>query len=478
MSSLPQIAHDDEDALDINGVWHSLTCPCEACAKWNADIQKRYTLPPLTPEEEDEQEAATQARKAERLAREDARGAEAWRVFREKLDAQVSRDLAQKDHPEYESLMAAMDDEDGDPDAARAALERYGEIIRDYRDLLYREAHPDEADTLDLASMQHTLPLVAGDGDNVPALLERSDGATLLYEGRLNSIFGEPGLGKSWMGAMTAIQAIGRGSRVIWWDHEDVPSTLATRLTALGAGELVESKEIIFATPSLAEDRVEMAVMCQWMKRGRRPGLVVIDSVESAGLPTDSNNAAQWYEKRTDPFVHNGTSLLNLDHVPKRRDERPRGPIGSTHKNARLTGAALFLDGKPWTKREGGRVKLVNHKDKHGDLPAGLLKTVAIVEVTHSEDGKLIWAIRPPDAEDVAAEDVTLPLLEAIASHGKQGVRTWKAVRGLLKAGHRVIDPALEDLMKMGFMAKGQDGNASVFVVTPEGEIYLAEASG
>ena len=135
----------------------------------------------------------------------------------------------------------------------------------------------------------------------------------------------------------------------------------------------------------------------------------------------------------------------------------------------------MFLDGKPWTKRDDGKVMLRVHKDRLGDLDAAVKKVVAVVEVTHSEDGKLEYTIRPPDADAETAEDVTMPLLEAIASHGHQGVRTHKAVRELLKAGHRVIDPALEDLIKMGYVAKGEDGRAHVFVVTPEGERMLTE---
>ena len=218
-----------------------------------------------------------------------------------------------------------------------------------------------------------------------------------------------------------------------------------------------------------------MARMALWMKQGWRPGLVVIDSVESAGLPTDSNNVRPWFQQHVDPFLSMGAGVLLLDHVPKRREDRPRGGIGSQHKLARIDGAALFLDGKPWTKRDDGRVTLRVHKDRLGDLDAAVKKAVAVVEVTHAEDGLLLYAINPPDADDDTAQDVTLPLLEAIASHGPQGVRTYKAVRELLKVRGRLIDVALEDLMKTGLVVKAKDGRASIFVVTAAGEQMLTE---
>lgn len=424
------------------------------------------------------------------------RGMKAW----EKLREQVSRDLAQLDHPEYPALAAAMDN-DGKADAlraghlaalpfgdeedrkvafkeaedhslaataakARAAQERYGELIRAHTELVYG---------VDRASLKHTLPMVAGDTEDNPALLQRSDGQTLLYEGKLNTIVGEPSTGKSWIALMAVIQALRSGARVVWWDFEDSPSTLSARLTALGAGELIESENLVYVTPDLAEDADEMARTALWMRRDWRAGLVVIDSVESAGLPTDSNNVRPWYSQHVDPFLSMGAGVLLLDHVPKRREDRPRGPIGSQHKRARVNGAVLFVDGTAWTKREGGKVTIRNHKDRLGDLPAPVPKVVAIVEVTHAEDGKLEYTIRPPEDADDTTLDVTLPLLEAIASYGPQGVRTHKAVRELLKAGGKVIDLALEDLMKMGFVVKAKDGRASIFVVTADGERFLTE---
>ena len=38
-----------------------------------------------------------------------------------------------------------------------------------------------------------------------------------------------------------------------------------------------------------------------------------------------------------------------------------------------------------------------------------------------------------------------------------------------------MIDLALEDLMKRGFVVKAKDGRASIFVVTADGERFLTE---
>ena len=74
----------------------------------------------------------------------------------------------------------------------------------------------------------------------------RDDGRTILYESKLNSVFGEPGVGKTWVAIMAAISAVRNGSNVLWWDFEDRQATLATRLAALGADDLIENPALRF----------------------------------------------------------------------------------------------------------------------------------------------------------------------------------------------------------------------------------------
>ena len=94
--------------------------------------------------------------------------------------------------------------------------------------------------------------------------------------------------------------------------------------------------------------------------------------------------------------------------------------------------------------------------------------------MTHGDDGLLLYTINAPEAaDDDDDEDVSAKLLEAISAHGHQGVRTWKAVRGLLKVAGKKVDAALEDLLKQGLVVKTQDGRASIFVATPEGRSML-----
>ena len=460
-----QAAHIDAEGQYIGDDLHAFTCPCPDCAKENARLERLWSEN-RDERSDDERYESLEAFKAECADRVDAREwAEGMAVWTKAL-ADDERLFLHLDDPEYQALVPVLSleaDTDGrwlkDPAVIAYSEMAWGDFLRA------------ELDAKTRASFTHTLPLLPGPAHEIPAILTRSDGRTLLYGGRLNSIFGEPGLAKSWLALMGCIEVARTGTRVIWWDFEDRPDTIVTRLKALGAGELVDNQLLIYATPGLADDAGEMDRMAGWMARGPRPGLVVIDSVESAGLPTDSNDAAPWYKKHTDLFLSSGAGVLTLDHVPKRRLDRPRGPIGSQHKTARLSGAGLFLSGTPWTKESSGRIYLANHKDRPGDLPAGLMKTVAVVEVTHGDNGLLIWNINPPaDDDNDDLGELTENLLDAIVAKGQEGVKGSTAVRGLVKAkGHKMIDAALADLMSNGMVARRREGRPYVYFATETG---------
>ena len=315
---------------------------------------------------------------------------------------------------------------------------------------------------------EFTLPITLETTPKLPALLTRDDGETLLYEARLNSIFGEPGTGKTWIAILAVIAALRSGARVIWWDFEDRPATLATRITALAASEFIGDPDIQFVQPDLKDDHNAILAAAEWVKGGERPGLVVIDSCESAGCPADSNNVAPWYRLCVDPWINAGAGVILLDHVPKRKEDRPKGGIGSQHKLARVDGAALFVQGQVWTKKASGKITLTLHKDRPGDLPAMPNKPVAIVEGLHA-DSALAITIESPSGDD--DDDIAGALLEGIAKAGPDGVAGSRAIRGLVKGDGRKIDAALDELIAADLVRRPAQkrGRAFVYTITEAG---------
>ena len=308
---------------------------------------------------------------------------------------------------------------------------------------------------------EHTRPISLSLAPKRPAALVRSDGETLLYAGEVNSVYGEPSIGKSWIAVAVLIENLKAGVRVCYWDFEDRPSTLAERLAAFDAFGLADSPNVLYAVPSLAEDEAAMDSMARWLMGGDKPGFMILDSATQAGAPIDGAAPTEWYAKHVDHWKLAGIGSLIVDHVPKQKIDRPRGPVGSYQKLSRITGAALYVSGRPWTKTEDGMIKIRNDKDRGGDLPGPLLATVAILTGKHV-DGKLVYAFEPPEQED--DNDLAATLLEAIAALGADGVSSKRGVRQLVQGKGKNIDLALDELVDSGLIIQTKKGKRHHFV--------------
>ena len=298
-------------------------------------------------------------------------------------------------------------------------------------------------------------PMDGSDLDLAPtAMLTRKDGATLFYEGKLNFIFGTPGSGKSWVALYCVHEALMRRHRAVYWDHEDTASTLKRRSSVIGLdlADFWSEGQFKYLRTGLEGSTVAMTEALEWVQGGDGPTLVVIDSAESAGCPSDGADVAPWLAKIVLPFRDAGATVLVIDHVPKRKEGRPLGPIGSQHKLARIDGAALLVTGVPWTQKTDGHLVLTNHKDRHGQLPAPNGKAVARVIGTHEHDS-LYMNITSPEKED-NLEEAYIPTLRALVGAGKDGVVGQKAMRDLVVGRGSQRDKAISDLVEFGYILK------------------------
>ena len=314
------------------------------------------------------------------------------------------------------------------------------------------------------------------------AMLQRKDGSTLFYDGTLNFLFGVPGGGKSWVALWCIHETLLRGQRAIYWDHEDTPATLSRRskLMGLDLADFWRDGEFKYLRAGLDGSDLAMAEALAWVKESDGPALVVIDSAESAGCPADGSDVAPWLTKMVQPFLDVGSTVLVLDHVPKRKEGRPLGPIGSQHKLARVNGAALFVSGVPWTQKTDGHLVLTNHKDRHGQLPAPIGKAVARLIGTHEGEG-LTLSIVAPETED-NLEEAYIPTLQALADASKDGIQGQKAMRDLVVGRADQRDKAIGDLVDLGFILKtpGKRGRKVHYAITALGleELGAADNEG
>ena len=315
-----------------------------------------------------------------------------------------------------------------------------------------------DGDTLTLADFTQEVSLL--EEERIPPALTRSDGETLVYEGRFNTFTAETAQGKSWLGIMVALERLREGRNVLILDFEDRPTTLATRLQKIGGTPFIGAPELKWATGELTDHSLAVAEALAHLADGTGPGLVIIDSAGSGGCPSDGADVMPWLQKNVFPWIAAGHTVLLLDHVPKQRKDRPRGGIGSTAKLRELDGVNLYLEGKVWNATQDGFINLFNHKDRNGQVPGQLYECVATIFGKH--DGPIIrYTIDPPSTKP-QEEDLQIELLEAITLAG--GVTGSIPMRRLLK-GKRAkdVDSARDELLQQGLIERRKVGRAYAY---------------
>ena len=137
-----------------------------------------------------------------------------------------------------------------------------------------------------------------------------------------------------------------------------------------------------------------------------------------------------------------------------------------------MDGAALSVEGRPWTKHKDGAVTLVLHKDRPGDVPAAVGERAAMVVGRYEDSGALRLQIVPPkDKSD--AQPVADAMLEALADT-QGGFSGTRGYRELVEASSSLADSAMSILIAAGHLDRRKKGQAWHYFVTADGFEALA----
>ena len=308
----------------------------------------------------------------------------------------------------------------------------------------------------------------------LPALVKRSDGKTIIYasretagKGMFVSIYGAPGLGKSWAVLMGGNDAMrDTGASLILLDYEGTLDALRDRVNVLDASGVFGSGRFKYANPAVMQDPAKLNDLREWALLQRHT-IVVIDSAEAAGCPSDGKNVMPFLNEVVHPWLDMGCSVWLVDHIVKNtKDGRARGAIGSGRKLADAD-LNLLVTGVPWTETTDGRLKIINEKSRHGQLPVGLNKTVAVLTGKWL-GGSFTYSFDVPSAEDedgngAEMEEATAiidNLYDALVAAGPDGVKSRAGYRDLVNGRWKVVDGAMNQLIKEGLVGKEQFGKA------------------
>lgn len=183
-----------------------------------------------------------------------------------------------------------------------------------------------------------------------PTILERADGECLLYDGRLNVVYGEPESGKSWLAMVACLQETEKGNTVWFLDFEADADTFVFRLRDMGAEDpQIEEVRYNGGEEMLAQFSRDLwdEKLGPWLDEDE-PTLVVIDGYTNAltqsGLSVlDSGDAALFHQVFTQKVLDKGIGVLMIAHVAKNAS-KPNYAFGAQHFKAITKGSMLRVE--------------------------------------------------------------------------------------------------------------------------------------
>ena len=378
--------------------------------------------------------------------------------------------------------------------ARQAARDARWEAVKDEeisvkeREIARRVAYQDDLDTAPEVGDDYTgvIPWAEEvDTEPGPALLETADGRMVIPAGKVSWMYGLPAGGKSFTDLMASHIAVLKGGRALILDFEDTQATFQKRALTIGFDVRNYADEIHWADSDLITTDGKgqhihadaIARQLAWLAEAPDPEMnfVAIDAAESSGCPSDGSDVNPWLRAVIKPWKD--TAAIGIvDHIPKRSDDRPAGPIGSQRKLAAVDGIALRVTGVPWTRTRGGQIHLTCEKDRTGIYAKD--QPVATIVGTWQDvsDGQRAFAytIEAPEIEE-AQSSMADQILELIADAADAGIMGLKNLRGKVQGKNSAKDSALSELENGGYITVTTAGSAKLYTITEAGIKRLSE---
>jgi hypothetical protein len=288
-----------------------------------------------------------------------------------------------------------------------------------------------------------------------PSASEVLPGKFMLYRGRMNEQHGEPGIGKSNVSLLFAMQEIHAGRDVIYIDPEDSVFGICRRLAALGAKRESVVKHLHYINPS-----VDQLWKLQLWAFHCRPSLVILDGLSRAMMLDDKDEdrakeVLEFISAHVRPFLFSEAAVLISDHVTKSKDSRGRHSRGSGAKLGEWDGVSYEVDLiKAYTPTQAGALSLKICKDRNGGV--GQIGEVALeIHFSPGEDGITKHEFVVPSKKEfkpTQCMEKVSRFLEINPDAGSKDVRDMGGFQA------QRIDQAIRHLEEAGFIKKESGG--------------------
>ena len=315
-----------------------------------------------------------------------------------------------------------------------------------------------------------------------PTMLSRADGKHLIYAGKLHSIYGEPGHGKTWVALHLVRERLEAGESVVYFDYDedDGGRSMALRLKELGMTPDKVSALHYFNPQGIGRDGSQWARMRKLIRR-HQPTLVVVDTMAPAlvelGLnEKDNAEVGTWY--RHARWLLSGATprpaLVIVDHVVKSGEGRGRWARGAGDKLGRLHAAYAVESTTPFSRTTPGQINLLIAKDRGGEVGREGEAAATVKFNPTGKDGHLEITVEVPGSSSLADlaqahENVIAEARRRLISmiEAEPANRSWPS-RDLKRGANMKpaqVDEALEQLVDDGVLVAEAHGRSTHYVL-------------
>lgn len=311
----------------------------------------------------------------------------------------------------------------------------------------------------------------------IPSLLPRTDGHSLLYPGRVHSLHGESESGKSLVAQAECARLVKTGAAVLYIDFESDAPAVANRLLEMECTPDQIRSAFTYLRPDndprkFAHEREELAAVLR-----ADHTLIIIDGVTDAlGIfgagSTDNDEIAAFMRSFPRMLARKtGAAVVLIDHVTKDADSRGRYALGGQAKMNALDGSAFVVEvTEPLGRGMRGSVTLRVAKDRPGGVRphAGAFRKTdrtqeAARVVVDSTSGSIIVTVEAP----------------ANAGHTASGsADQWRPTNAMLKVSRfleRAVTPVSLRNLRDGVDAKAETVDKAVALLEASGYVKVED---
>jgi hypothetical protein len=317
-------------------------------------------------------------------------------------------------------------------------------------------------------------------------ILKRSDGAGLIYPGKVHSFYGESESGKSWIAQIATAELLKIDKKVIYIDFESDPIDIVNRLKTLGVSRANLLQYFSYIRPDGPRDVTDP----YWkdILEPNRSDLVIIDGVTEAltmwgGQTKDNDEITRWMRvfPRTVSKA-SGAAVVLIDHITKNAETRGRFAIGGQSKLATIDGAAYLCEPiELLAPGKIGSIALRVTKDRIGDVrsKAGPQKGKdrmqdAAIFTIDSTRPQMEYVIGVPLREDEAEANKEFKKLKEVAEfiHNHPG-STRRMVQDGVAGSKESIGGIIGDLVAGGWIENRGNERSFVLYISPMGKDHF-----